>query len=68
MRKELDRRLLNAGHNLEWTDIQQDLKALQEVSLEEGSARLAVRSRSSGICGKVFQSVGVAMPAAIREI
>lgn len=68
MRKELDRRLLNAGHNLEWADIQQNLKALQEVILEEDSTRLAVRSRSADVCSKVFQAVGVAMPAAIREL
>lgn len=68
MRKELDRRLRDAGYTFEWADIQQDLKALQEVILQEDSTRLAVRSRSLGVCGKVFNAVGVAMPAAIREL
>jgi len=68
MRKELDRRLDNAGYHFEWADIKQDLRSLSEVTIEESGKRLAVRSRSEGICGKVFQSVGVAMPATIREL
>jgi transposase len=68
IRKELTRRLINAGHTFEWADIQQDLKALQEVILQENSMRLAIRSRSAGVCGKVFNAVGVALPAAIREL
>ena len=31
LRKELDRRLEKNNHCLEWTDIKQDLKALQEI-------------------------------------
>ncbi|ETR73226.1 MAG: hypothetical protein OMM_07081 [Candidatus Magnetoglobus multicellularis str. Araruama] len=68
MRKELDRRLDNTGYHFEWADIKQDLRSLSEVTIEEIGKRLAVRSRSEGICGKVFQSVGVAMPATIREL
>ena len=36
LRKELKRRLNNAGHVFEWYDIQQDIKALQLVTIEEG--------------------------------
>ena len=53
--------LVNAGHSFEWAEIEQDLKALTETVIEEDGKRLAVR-------GKVFQSVGVAIPPAIREI
>jgi len=31
LRKELDRRLVEAGHDFEWADIKQDLRSLQEV-------------------------------------
>lgn len=68
LRKELYRRLEAGGHCLEWADIKQDLKALQEVIIEDDGKRLAVRSRCEGVCGKVFQAVGVAMPPAIREL
>lgn len=67
LRKELEHRLLQAGHAFEWADIQQDLKALQETILQEKSMCLSVRSRCVGICGKIFQAVGVAIPPAIRE-
>jgi transposase len=68
LRKELDRRLENAGHSFEWLDIKQDLKSLQEIVLEEKGKSLAVRSECLGTCGKVFQAVGVALPPVIREV
>ena len=67
LRKELDRRLEAAGHQFEWADIKRDLKALQEVTVEESGRSLVVRTASVGSCGKVFQSVGVALPPTIRE-
>jgi len=67
LRKELDRRLDNAAHNL-WAQIKQDLKALEETVIEDKGKRLAIRSQCQGTCGKVFQAVGVAFPPAIRGI
>lgn len=68
LRKDLERRLNDAGHIFEWSDIKQDLKALEQVTIEENGRRLSIRSDSKGVCGKVFQSVGVAMPPSIREV
>src|SRR4030042_6152245 len=68
LRKELDRRLDQTGHCFEWADIKQDLKSLQEMVIEEQGKSLVVRSECKGICGKVFQSVGVAVPPTIREL
>lgn len=68
LRKELDRRLETAGHQFEWAEIKQDLKALQEVTVEENDKRLAVRTACLGTCGKVFQAVRVAVPPTIREL
>lgn len=68
LRKELYRRLEQAGHCFEWADVKQDLKALEEVVIEEGGKTLAVRSQCLGVCGKVFQAVGVALPPTIREL
>jgi hypothetical protein len=68
IRKELDRRLEEAGHCFEWFDIKQDLKALQEITIEDCGKTLAIRSQCLGTCGKVFQAVGVAIPPTIREV
>jgi transposase len=68
LRKELGQRLEKAGHDFEWADVKQDLKALQEVTLEDNGKRLAIRSECQGVCGKVFQAVGVALPLTIREV
>ena len=68
LKKELDRRLEQMGHCFEWSDIKQDLKSLQEISLQEGGTSLLIRSECKGTCGKIFQSVGVAIPPTIREL
>jgi hypothetical protein len=60
--------LEQAGHAFEWADIKQDLKALQEISLDDNGKKLAIRSQCLGTCGKVFQATGVAMPQTIRKI
>ena len=68
IRKELDRRLESAGHCFEWADIKQDLKALQEITIEDRGKTLVIRSECHGTCGKIFQAVGVAPPPTIREL
>lgn len=68
LRKELDRRLGLKDHDFEWADIKQDLRALQEIKIDEGGRSLAIRSEAIGTCGKVFQAVGVALPPTIREL
>lgn len=68
LRKELDRRLEQSGYTFEWSDIKQDLKSLQEIIMKENGKSLSVRTECVGTCGKIFQSVGVAIPPTIREI
>jgi transposase len=68
LRKELDRRLDEAGHNFQWFDIKQDLKALQEVEIEDSGKEPALRTECLGTCGKVFKAVRVAVPSTIREL
>ncbi len=48
LRKELNSRLEEARFSFKWSDIKQDLKALQETVIEENSKRLAVRSQCLG--------------------
>jgi len=52
----------------EWSDIKQDLEALQTVTIQEGGKRFAIRTECRGNCGKIFQAVGVALPPTIREV
>ena len=68
LRKELDRRLEQAGYNFEWADIKQDLKSLQETVVEDNGKRLAVRTQCVGSCGKIFQAAHVAVPPTMREM
>ena len=68
LRKELFRRMEEAGHSFEWADIKRDLKSLQETVIEDNGSSLAIRSKYIGSCGKVFQAAGVAMPPTIREL
>ena len=66
--KELERRLGIKGYDFEWADIKQDLQALQEITITEDGRSLVIRSDAVGICGKVFQAAGVALPPTIREL
>jgi transposase len=68
LKKELDARLVSKGLQYEWSDIKQDLKALQEVTLMENNTKLAIRTECQGVCGNVFKAVGVAVPPTIRLI
>jgi transposase len=68
LKKELDDRLTSQGLQFEWADIKQDLKALQEVILEENGSKLAVRTECQSTCGKVFKAIGVAVPPTIRVV
>jgi transposase len=65
--KELYRRLEKAGLDFEWADIKQDLNALQEITIEENGKKFVIRSECKGVCSKVFQAAGVALPPTIRE-
>ena len=68
LRKELESPLERYGYCFEWADIKQDLKALQEVEIEENGKSLAIRTECLGTCGKIFQAVGVAIPPTTREL
>ena len=68
LRKELEVRLNSAGHDFEWSDIKQDLAALQTVTIEEGDKRFTLRTECRGCCGKIFQAVKVALPPVISDV
>jgi transposase len=68
LREDLYQRLEANGYRFECSDINEDLKSLQEIVIEDNGKSLAIRGECLGTCGKVFQSVGVAIPPTIREI
>jgi transposase len=68
LRKELQQRLAQRGHQFEWAQIKKDLKELQLLELEENGTRMVIRTECKGCCGKVFQAVGVAPPPRIQPI
>lgn len=62
LRYELMRRLEDKGIKLEWSDIRRDLDALGVMEVAAPDGHWLLRSAPQGVCGKVFQAVGVAMP------
>jgi transposase len=68
LRKELDDRLAEQGHKLEWEDVIRDLVSLQTTQVEQDGKRFLLRSESQGTCGKVFAAVGVALPPTVQQI
>ena len=67
LRKELELRLNRSGVSYEWAAIKQDLKSLQQITIEENGRRMKIRSECKGCCGNIFRAVKVAIPPTIRE-
>ena len=68
LRQELQARLEERGHDLEWADVIGDLDRLQVVEVEQDGKRFLLRSEAQGTCGKVFQAVGVALPPTVQQV
>jgi hypothetical protein len=68
LRQELQSRLEERGHEFEWADVMADLDRLQAVEVEQDGKRFLLRSDVQGTCGKVFQTVGVAIPPTVRQV
>jgi len=68
LRQELQARLEERGHELEWADVICDLDRLQMVEVEQDGKRFLLRSEVQGTCGKVFQAVGVALPPTVQQV
>ena len=66
--KELEDRLRRHGVAAEWGDILRDLDRLQEIELEQDSKRFLLRTPTTGVGGKLFQAVGVALPPNVQEL
>jgi transposase len=63
---ELKDRLKAKGFDIEWSDILRDLEALCEVEVSDGDQTYLLRTELRGICGKVLQAAGAAIPPTVR--
>jgi hypothetical protein len=68
LRQELQARLEERGHELEWADVIGDLDRLQVVEVDQDGNRFVLRSEAQATCGKVFQTVGVALPPTVQQV
>jgi transposase len=68
LRQELQARLEERGHELEWADVICDLDRLQVVEVEQDGKRFLLRTEVQGTCGKVFQAAGVALPPTVQQV
>src|SRR5437762_69202 len=66
--KELEDRLHRRNIAAEWDDILRDLDRLQEIELEQDGKRFLMRTPTTGVAGKLFQAVGVALPPNLQEL
>lgn len=67
LRKALMDQLAQRGDILEWADIVRDLNGLEEIQVDQDNKRFLLRSQTTGVCSKVFQAVGVALPPTVRS-
>ncbi len=63
LRHELQSRLQERGHDLEWADVMRDLERVQYADVEHGGKRFRLRTELAGSAGRVFQAAGVAAGA-----
>jgi hypothetical protein len=67
LRKELQERLAAAPLKPEWRALLADLDRLQEIEVEQDGKHFILRTPVTGVAGKAFQAVGVALPPNIRD-
>ena len=66
--RELEERLDRHGIVAAWGDIRRDLDRLQEITLEQDGKRFRLRTPTTGLAGKLFQAVGIALPPNLQEL
>ena len=63
----LKKELADRGFQPEWDDVRRDLDRLQEVEVAQDGKRFVLRTPTTGCAGKLFQTLGVALPPNIRD-
>ena len=68
LRKSLMDRLAACGDELEWADVQRDLAAMSELTLDVSDKRYLLRTPARGAAAKAFTACRIAPPAMLREL
>jgi len=67
LQKALRDRLAAAGLDFEWAELLRDLDRLKEVEVEQDGKRFILRTPVTGLAGKLFQTLRLALPPIIRD-
>jgi Transposase DDE domain len=67
LKKELADRCATRAFQPEWDEVRRDLDRLQEVEVEQDGKRFILRTPVTGCAGKLFQTLGIALPPNIRD-
>ena len=67
LQKELADRCAARGFQPEWAEVLRDLDRFQEVEVKQDGKRFILRTPTTGCAGKLFQTLGVALPPNIRD-
>jgi hypothetical protein len=67
LRKTLQDRIIEKGWKIEWSDIVRDIDAVQDVAVTHGNKKFVIRTETTGVAGKTFQTVGAVLPPVLRE-
>src|ERR671918_169770 len=67
LQKELTDRCATRGFQPEWAEVLRDLDRLQEVEVEQDGKRFVLRTPTTGCAGKLFQTLGIALPPNTRD-
>ena len=68
LRKKLQDRLEEKNYSFEWEHIIQDIDQIEEVNVIHNNKKFVIRTEASGVAGKVFQALGVALPPVLRTV
>jgi transposase len=68
LRHELQSRLEERGHKLEWVEVIRDLERVQYVEVEHQGKQFRLRSELSGTAGLAFQAASVAVPPTVQQL
>ena len=68
LRQELQARLEEHGHDVEWADVIHDLNQLHTTEVQQDGKRFLLRDDAQGTCAAVFQAARVALPPKVQQV
>jgi hypothetical protein len=68
LRQELQARLEEHGHDVEWADVIHDVNQLHTTEVQQDGKRFLLRDDAQGTCAAVFQAARVALPPKVQQV